>query len=105
MQVTWVGRSEKNIIWSVMLPIPCCEGASLSRNPKSLNLVHLYACICFIKIALEYWNTYYFKVFYAKRSGVIKAKKCTMPTDQTKYYYLYHIQVTQNATLVKRKIK
>lgn len=57
-----------------MLPIPCCEGASLSRNPKSLNLVHLYACICFIKIVLEYWNTHYFKVFFAKRIGVISAK-------------------------------
>lgn len=58
-----------------MLPIPCGEGASLSRNPKSLNLVHLYACICFIKIVLEYWNIYYFKVFYATRIGVINAKK------------------------------
>lgn len=75
---------KNNYYWSGMLPIPCCEGASLSRNPKSLNLVHLYACICFIKIVLEYWNTYYFKVFYANRIGVINAKSCTIPTDQSK---------------------
>lgn len=86
-----------------MLPIPCCEGASLSRNPKSLNLVHLYACICFIKIVLEYWNIYYFNVFYAMRIGVIKAKNCIIPTDQKKRCYLYYTQVAHNSTLVGGK--
>lgn len=60
------GATEKiklELTWSVKLPIPCCEGASLSRNSKSLNLVHLYACICFIKTVLKYCNTFYFKVF------------------------------------------
>lgn len=29
----------------VSLPVPCCEGGSLSRDAKRLNLTHLYSCI------------------------------------------------------------
>lgn len=72
------------VIWFIasVLPVPCCEGASLGRDAEGLYLTHLHSCICIMSPCTD------IKMFIRRnRKRVLKLGLCMLLWTDTNLPY------------------